>query len=93
MVPEGLAAKLLGTFAGTALSLLFIIPRTRTEAFRRFFVSVIAGYVGGAPLADYMGLPHIADNDIFTHAIAAAAGWWIVGLAYAVLRRYQKENS
>lgn len=47
-------ARLAGALAGSAISLGYLLPRRRREAFLRFGVGVAAGLVFGAPAGIHM---------------------------------------
>ncbi len=81
-----LIAKFGGAVAGSLISIAFIIPRNRREAFVRFCVGFIAGLVfggtAGVKIADYLGiLGRVSPNEIALvgATTASLAAWWSIG--------------
>ncbi len=78
-ISEAVAAKLTGAFSGAFLALIFMVPKSRFDFFRRLIFSIIAGVVFAPVSQHYIAL---GDTwvDLAAHAgIAALASWWIVG--------------
>ncbi len=78
-LPETIALKILYPFLGSVIALLVIPPKTRSEVVRRGTVSVIAGYVSGPTLHEWMGIADTAHNAGFSLALAAFLSWWVLG--------------
>ncbi len=81
-----LIAKFGGAMAGSLISIAFILPRSRREAFIRFCVGFIVGLVfggtAGVKIADYLGiLGRISPNEIALvgATTASLAAWWSIG--------------
>ena len=83
MIPESVAAKIIGTFSGTFLALVFLPPRTMSGFLRRGSASVVFGLSMGNVSHGYLQ-GFVALNDTFEHVIAAYcitayASWWVMG--------------
>ena len=59
-------AKLAGAAAGSAISVAYLLPKSRREAATRFLIGLVTGVVFGAPaglmLADRLALGRLADS-------------------------------
>lgn len=89
-IPESLwviFAKLVGASAGSAISIVYVLPKGRREAMLRFFVGLGCGIVFGAAtglaIADYLGISNRLSSFEMTLSGSAAASlcaWWGLGL-------------
>lgn len=82
------AAKGTGAAAGSALSLVYMMPASRREACARLAAGLIAGIVfGGAAglaIAERIGVAAVigeAETMLMGSAAASACAWWGLGLA------------
>lgn len=90
---DAIGAKLLWSFLGAILALLVIPPKTRGEAWRRGVVSIIAGWIAGGTLHEWLGLSNTPQNVGFAFALAAFLSWWILGaLPRASMRWLTKDD-
>ena len=89
-IPEtvtAIAGKLFWPFLGAALALIVIPPKTRTEAYRRGAVSIAGGWIGGAPLHEWLAIADNAQNVGFSYAVAAFISWWVLGALPGLAKR------
>lgn len=82
-----IVAKIAGAIAGSAISLVYVLPKGKREAFARFFVGLGIGIIFGAAtghaLADQLGVAsHLSDIETTLSGSAAASlcAWWGLGL-------------
>lgn len=87
------AAKGTGALAGSALSLVYMLPKTRREAAARLAAGMIAGLVfGGAvgiKIIDKLGIGAAigpSEMVLIGSATASAAAWWVLGAAARFLK-------
>lgn len=87
------AAKGTGALAGSALSLVYMLPKTRREAAARLAAGTIAGLVfGGAvgvKIVDKLGIGAAigtAEMVLIGSTAASAAAWWVLGAAARFLK-------
>lgn len=86
------AAKGAGAVAGSAISLVYMLPRGRREAAARFAVGVVSGLVfggtAGLKIAVMLGLQDILDElelVLMGSAAASLLAWWVLGFALRAL--------
>ena len=79
--------RLLGTGAGSLVSLAYLMPKGRQEAFSRLAVSLASGMVFGGQtgllMADRLGLgDHLSASELMLSGSAAASlsAWWVLGI-------------
>lgn len=83
-----------GAVAGSAISLIFIVPRGRREAAARFLVGLVCGLVfGGAAGLKLAAALEIEDaigpleTMLAGSAAASLMAWWALGFAVRTLTR------
>lgn len=88
------AAKGAGAVAGSAISLAYMLPKSRREAGVRFAVGIVSGLVfGGAAglkIAAELGIEGTigaAETMLVGSAAASLCAWWALGLVVRVLQR------
>jgi hypothetical protein len=81
-------AKTAGAFAGSAISLGYLLPSGRREAALRFLVSMTGGLVfggtAGLAVAEHLGVADMlsgAETALMGSALAALTIWWAIGFA------------
>ncbi|PSM18153.1 DUF6107 family protein [Nitratireductor sp. StC3] len=89
------AAKGAGAIAGSAVSLAYMLPRTRREAAIRFAVGVVCGLVfgtvAGLKIAAELGIADAigtAETMLMGAAAASLCAWWALGLVMRLLQRW-----
>ena len=89
-VPEEvwvLLAKIVGAIAGSAISIAYLLPSGRREAWLRFIVGIAIGMVFGTAtgwkLADYLNVTdRMSEIEIALSgsALASLCAWWGLGV-------------
>lgn len=81
------AAKTIGAICGSAISIAYLLPRNRREAFLRFFIGIIIGMIFGTSVglkvADYLGITHrisAIEIALSGSALASLCAWWALGV-------------
>ena len=87
MIPESIAAKALGSVAGTILALVFIVPKTVTGFIRRAVASLICGFVFGPSVHSYLAWPVVTEHVLAATALASFLGWWGMGAVVQVAKK------
>lgn len=92
-------AKLAGAFAGSAISLAYLLPRGRREAGLRFAVSMTAGLVfggtAGIAVAERFGITEqMAPHETLTMgaALASLSIWWLIGFSVRLGERFTERR-
>ncbi|MEM7214848.1 MAG: DUF6107 family protein [Pseudomonadota bacterium] len=89
-----LLAKLVGAVAGSAISIVYVLPGGPREAFIRFIVGlgigIVFGSATGHAMADYLGIAERLSRVEITLSGSTAASlcaWWGLGM----LARFAKK--
>ena len=87
-------AKVIGAICGSAISIAYLLPANRREAFLRFFVGVTMGMIFGTPaglkLVDYLKITHrvtTLETALLGAAIASLCAWWGLGVLSRLTHR------
>ncbi len=87
-------AKVLGAFAGSAISLVYMLPKGRQEAAGRFLTGLACGLIFGDPAGLWLAqkldlLASLSPEDIVLAGATAASllAWWSLGLLVRFLDR------
>lgn len=90
-------ARLMGAVAGSALSLVYLLPRSQREAAVRFLTGVACGLIFGGPTgvwcATQLSLtPHLSASEIMLAGatLASFTAWWGMGLLVRLIGRAGK---
>ena len=88
-------ARVIGSLAGSAISLVYMLPKGRREAAGRFLTGVACGLIFGDPTGLWLArkldlLTSLAPEDIVLAGATAASllAWWSLGLLVRLLDRY-----
>lgn len=88
-------AKIIGAFAGSLVSLAYVMPRGRREALARLFVGLLSGLIFGGTLgvklADIAGLlDQVSAFEIalMGATLASLGAWWGLGALQRILERW-----
>ncbi|MEM8749408.1 MAG: DUF6107 family protein [Pseudomonadota bacterium] len=80
-------AKFVGALAGSFISVAYVLPRGRREAFLRFGVGIVTGLIfgsmAGAKIADWLGLlgkVPLIEITLIGAASASLCAWWALGV-------------
>jgi predicted MFS family arabinose efflux permease len=91
------AANALGAVAGAAVSLVYMLPRSRQEAVSRFLTGTTCGLIFGAPagvwIVGRLGIAgEVSGNEMLLTGSAAASlcAWWVLGAAARIAARFGK---
>lgn len=89
------AAKGLGSAAGAAVSLVYMLPKGRREAASRFFTGLICGLIFGGPaglwIVSRLGIVGtLSGTEVMLTGSAAASlsAWWVLGAAARIAERF-----
>ena len=84
--PGFTALRLLGAASGAAISLVYMLPKSRREAASRFVTGLACGLIFGpsaglwiarqAGLADLLSTPELL---LMGSAAASLSAWWVLG--------------
>lgn len=91
-VMMALTLKLLGAFAGSALALVFVPPRTKRGFYRRVTASLIGGVIFGSIVRNWANFDKDWEGLIAGSCLAAFVAWWTMGLILRVLKAYNIEK-
>jgi len=91
------AARGIGSAAGAAVSLVYMLPKGRREAASRFFTGLICGLIFGGPaglwLFTKLGIAGVLSGTEVMLAGSAAASlcaWWVLGAVARVAERWKQ---
>lgn len=80
-------AKSIGAICGSAISIAYLLPANRREAFLRFVVGITVGMMFGTfvgiKLADYLGVMQLLSTvevALSGAAMASLCAWWGLGI-------------
>lgn len=97
--PAVLIAKIVGALAGSLISVAYVLPRGRREAFTRLGVGFVTGLVfgstAGMKIADFLGvLDKVSATEVTLVGAASASlcAWWTLGVLERVAERYPSTN-
>ena len=86
-------AKGLGALAGSAISLAYLLPRSRREAALRFVTGTLCGVIfggtAGLKIASELGLLMLlgpVETVLMGSAVASLCAWWALGF---VMRAFE----
>ncbi|MBB3539754.1 DUF6107 family protein [Rhizobium sp. BK399] len=89
------ATRALGASAGAAVSLVYLLPKSRREAASRFFTGLACGTIFGGPtgicIAERLALAdRLSASEIVLSGSAAASlcAWWGLGILSRIAGRY-----
>ena len=90
-------ARLAGALAGAAVSLIYLLPKSRREAACRFLTGVACGLVFGGPtglwIAVRLGIAaHLGAAEMMLTGAAAASlsAWWGLGVLARVAEKMRQ---
>lgn len=89
------AVRALGASAGAAVSLVYLLPKSRREAASRFFTGLCCGLIFGHPAGIWIA-ERLALVDTLTtselmlsgSALASLCAWWGLGILSRLATRY-----
>ena len=89
------AARAVGASAGAAVSLVYLLPKSRREAAGRFFTGLACGLIFGGPAGVWLAgrLEGAANLSAFETMLAGSAAasltaWWGLGILARLAERY-----
>lgn len=92
MIPEGIAAKVIGVVAGAFLALVFDPPRSRSGFVRRTAVAFVGGYIFGHLVLKSLGWDETWDNIIAAWCLSSYISWYVMGRVKKFVQNYRKET-
>ncbi|OJF95892.1 DUF6107 family protein [Pararhizobium antarcticum] len=92
------AARSIGSAAGAAVSLVYMLPKGRREAASRFFTGMLCGLIFGGPaglwIVSRLGVAgSLSGTEVMLAGSAAASlsAWWVLGAVARVADRYGRK--
>jgi hypothetical protein len=89
------ATRVLGASAGAAVSLVYLVPKSRREAASRFFTGLACGTIFGTPtgiwIAEQLALAdRLSVSEVILSGSAASSlcAWWGLGILSRIAGRY-----
>lgn len=89
------AQRTLGASAGAAVSLIYLLPKSRREAASRFFTGLACGLTFGGPTGIWMAerlalADQLSSSEIMLSGSAAASlcAWWGLGVLQRLAGRF-----
>jgi Family of unknown function (DUF6107) len=96
--PSLWAAKGIGSAAGAAVSLVYMLPKGKREAGSRFFTGMACGLIFGGPTGIWivakLGIGgSLSGTEVMLTGSAAASlsAWWALGAVARVAERYGRK--
>ncbi|WP_283194976.1 DUF6107 family protein [Rhizobium sp. AN80A] len=93
------ATRALGASAGAAVSLIYLLPKSRREAASRFFTGLACGLIFGGPsglwIAEQLQLSdQLSVSEVMLSGSAASSlcAWWGLGILQRIAGRYGARN-
>jgi len=86
-----LAYRFTGAIAGAFLALVFILPRSWRDFWRRSTGSIVAGLVLAYPVRLWLDLPQEGEYVMASAAIAGFGGWGAMSVYAAIVRAKRDE--
>ncbi|WP_276118784.1 MULTISPECIES: DUF6107 family protein [Pararhizobium] len=90
------AAKGIGAAAGAAVSLIYMLPKSKREAASRFFTGLSCGLIFGGPAGlwivaelDIAGSLSGAEVMLTGSAASSLVAWWVLGVAVRLAERWK----
>jgi len=87
-------AKAVGAISGSAISIAYLLPNNRREAFLRFVVGITIGMIfgtsAGLKLADYLEIVErmtAVEIALSGGALASLSAWWGLGILSRLANR------
>ena len=92
--PALLLAKAIGALAGSLISIAYVLPRGRREAFLRLLVGMVSGLVFGSTvgikIADALGVLgkiSLIETMLMGASVASLCAWWGLGVLHRISER------
>ena len=93
------AARLAGASAGAAVSLVYLLPKSRREAACRFVTGLACGLVFGLPSGVWITtrldlIDRLSASEVMLTGSAAASlsAWWGLGVLARIAARFASRN-
>lgn len=93
------AAKGIGSAAGAAVSLVYMLPKGKREAGSRFFTGMACGLIFGGPaglwIVSRLGIAgSLSGTEVMLTGSAAASllAWWALGAAVRIVERLGRRS-
>ncbi|MDQ0454290.1 DUF6107 family protein [Rhizobium paknamense] len=97
--PHLWSARMTGAVAGAAISLVYLLPRSRQEAASRFLTGVAFGMIFGGPTGQWLGqrlglLENLSGPEIMLGGATTASlmAWWALGALSRIAGRFGRER-
>ncbi|OLP47867.1 DUF6107 family protein [Allorhizobium taibaishanense] len=87
--------RLAGALAGSAISLIYLLPRTQREAASRFFTGLACGLIFGGATGQWLArkldiLQGLSGAEVVLAGatLASLSAWWVLGVLARLAKRY-----
>lgn len=97
--PTVWAARVVGASAGAAVSLVYLLPKSRREAASRFVTGLACGLVFGLPAGVWITtqidlIDRLSASEVMLTGSAAASlsAWWGLGVLSRIAARFAARN-
>ena len=84
-----LLEKIIGATSGSLLAVILIPPRSRREAARRLFASLVGGAIFASPARDVMSFAKDGDGLIAGACLAGFSIWWAGGALIRLIQTWK----
>jgi hypothetical protein len=88
------ATRAVGASAGAAVSLIYLLPKSRREAASRFFTGLACGLIFGGPAGVWIaerlemaGSLSASETMLSGSAAASLCAWWALGILHRLAGR------
>ena len=72
--------KLIGSSVGSILAVIFMVPKTRTEAIRRLIFSVACGMLFSPIIRLWVDMDYSWETVTSLSGVTALVSWWLMGI-------------
>ncbi len=80
--------RIIGTVAGTIVSLAYVMPKTSKDFWRRVVVSALSGMVLGGILRERLSLPQTYEGLMCGAFLAAVVAWAGMAVAMKFMKKW-----
>lgn len=89
LLGDGALHRLIGAVAGTLVSLAYMLPKSRSQLWRRAFVSLLTGLAAAGAIADKLNLPENHEGIMSAAFLGAVGAWGALAALSKITRAWQ----